>query len=149
VGKVFHSELGTECALKYLHPRDSAEMRDAASEFRSMAALARQLPPHPSAAVPADQGSGRGVPDHGDLPGHPGGAGAAAGPGPEGALRGATWGLPAAEVQPIMVQLARALACTHGCGYLHSDMKPGNVLIARFPEGAAWCSGSTPVGRSR
>ena len=38
-------------------------------------------------------------------------------------------GLPAGDVADVAAQVADALACVHGAGVVHRDVKPGNVLI--------------------
>jgi serine/threonine-protein kinase len=39
--------------------------------------------------------------------------------------------MPVSRVLPMIVQLARALACSHAAGVLHRDINPRNVLVGR------------------
>jgi serine/threonine protein kinase len=44
--------------------------------------------------------------------------------------------MPAAEVCPLVTQIARALECAHAERVVHRDLKPANVLLAHDEEGA-------------
>jgi eukaryotic-like serine/threonine-protein kinase len=41
--------------------------------------------------------------------------------------------LPAVEVLPVMIEVARGLATAHGAGVIHRDVKPENIFLAIVP----------------